>query len=183
MNTSAPLFADQNFDKETEKNLAEIYCRLYALAAEDFTTTADVNNYIRALTECVRAMQQQLSRLFKVVSSHTHNIPPHTHPLVPHTHICAQPGYPSSPTIGPLATLATPLITQMPVESSQIVWTEVQPPQYHNTTGAPPNLNANMITIGPTRVGPLTMNERRAKTPAVLLQPTVLPLVQGMAKI
>lgn len=181
MNTSAPLFSEQDLATETEKNIAELYCRIYALAAEDFTTTADVDTYIKAMSECLRSIQQALTNLFQIVSTHTHNIPPHTHPMEPHFH--STPSGPSGPNIGAFFTLATPLVTEVPMQSQQIRWTEVPTPVYQNTTLTSPNLGANRVVVGPTLVGPLTMNERRAKTPTVLMKPSILPLVKGMTNL
>lgn len=183
MNTSAPLFAENNFEEETERNLAELYCRIYALAAEDFTTTADVDNFIKELTEWMRLLQKQQTTLMRVISTHTHIIPPHTHPMEPHTHVCAAPGQPSSPNVGAFTTMPMQLTTNIPVESQQIVWNDVPSPSYKNTTMVTPNKTGNRVITGPTMVGPLTMNQRRAKTPKALLKPGAVPLIKEMAKI
>lgn len=181
MNTSAPLFADQNLAEETEKNIAELYCRIYALAAEDFTTTADIDKFIKALTEWMRMLQQQMTQQLQLISTHTHNIPPHTHPIEPHTH--PTPQGPSGPNIGANNTMPMQLTTETPMQSQQIKWTDVQAPIYQNTTLVTPNLAANNVIVGPSKVGPLTMNERRAKTPAVLMKPSILPLVKNMTSL
>lgn len=184
MNTSAPLFSDQNLSKDIEKNLAEMYSRMYALAAEDFTTTQDVGVYIRSLTEWMRLLQQQISQLMQVISSHTHVIPPHTHPIPPHVHTIASVGAGvTDPNVIALATLPTPLQTNVPIETSAIRWTEVQPPQYVNTTNTTPNKSGNMVIVGPTMVGPLDYVERRAKVPKALLNTTVAPLLKSLAEV
>lgn len=182
MNTSAPLFTEQNLSKETEKNLAEMYSRMYALAAEDFTTTQDIDTYIKALTEWMRALQQQLTTLSNTLSSHRHQVPPHTHPIEPHTHPSPAGGLTGPNSMG-LITSPTPLETNVPMETGNIRWNEIQPPQYVNTTNAVPNKTGNMVITGPTMVGPFETVERRAKTPQALLQPTVLPLVKNLAKV
>lgn len=182
MNTSAPLFAENLRAEETEKNLAEAYCRLYALAAEDFTSTADVNAYIKALTEWARLVQESLTSQLSILANHTHRVPEHTHPIEPHTHIDSKGG-PTSPNTNALMTQPVPLVTEVPVQSSQIKWTTITPPTYTNTTLTTPNLQANYVITGPTAVGPLTVNLRRAKTPRVLLKPSVLPIIKSMADV
>lgn len=183
MNTSAPLFSEQNLEQEMQQQQDELYCKLYALAAEDFTTVSDVNTYVRSLTECIRLMQQQITTLMQLLSNHTHIIPPHTHPIEPHVHTIASAGAGmTDPNILGLITMPTPLQTNVPVESGSIRWTEVITPNYINTTNATPNMAGNMVTYGPSLKGPLSYGPRRAKTPLSLSKPSVPPIMKDLIK-
>ena len=59
LNTTAPLFADDVLSKDMEKQEAELYSKLYALAAEDFTTIPDILRYIQSNKMVLLAMLKQ----------------------------------------------------------------------------------------------------------------------------
>lgn len=184
MNTSAPLFAEQNLETEINQQLEEMYCRLYALAAEDFTTVADVDRYIKALTQWTRLLQQSLSSVLSIIANHTHVIPPHTHPILPHTHtIASATSGMTDPNAMSLSTQPMQLQTNIPMEQATIKWDEIRAPSYNNSTNTIPNMTGNMVVEGPSLKGPLVFGPRRAKTPMGLAQPTVLPLVKGMVDV
>ena len=179
MDTSSAMYLGQNLGTEMSEQEAELYCRLYSLAAEDFTTLPDVLRYIQGNTECLLAIQKLLKTLMSILSKHTHTVPEHSHPIEPHTHPDPVSGI-TGPNVNALVTFPVPLLTNLPVESSQIMWSDVPTSKYINTTGALPNLEGNMIIIGPTLKGPIRMVKRRTKVPLILANPSVPPLVKEM---
>ena len=182
INTSAPLFVNDRFEITMKRQQAELYTRMYALMAEDFVTNIDVQNYVKLLTQCVTAMQEQLDTLFMIISNHTHNVPPHTHALTPHTHISNAPGSISSPNIAGLNTLPTPLTSSVPTESGSIKWNTITSPEIINTTGVIHNLEGSKVIMGPSLEGPLVTTKRRMKTPEVLnTTKSIPPILEGVA--
>lgn len=179
LNTTAPLFADDVLSKDMERQEAELYSKLYALAAEDFTTIPDILRYIQSNKMVLLAMQKQLTMLFQLISTHAHRIPPHYHPIPPHTH-----PDPTSGTTGPnttgLATTGVSLVTQIPTNSSSIKWNTIKVAEYVNTSNAIPNMAGNTVIIGSSQIGPLRVGKRRAKVPLILASPTVLPILKGL---
>ena len=182
MDTSAAMYLGQDLGGEISQQEAELYCKIYALAAEDFSTIPDVLTYIKSNTECLMSIQNLLKKLMSILSKHTHAIPPHTHALQPHTHPDPVSGI-TGPNIGSLVTMATPLVSDIPAESTQIMWSSMPAAKYINTSGALPNLEGNTVISGPSLKGPMKVTRRRAKVPLVLTQPSVLPLVKGMVKL
>lgn len=180
LNTSAPLYEDNKFEKEIKKQEAELYARLYPIAAEDFVAHPDMKVFVSGTVSCLQSIQKQLTSLFKIISHHTHVIPPHVHNIAPHTHTSTAPGYPTGPNIGAFATLPTPLTTNPPSESGTIIWTDTPNPQFNNTTGATPNMEGNRVIVGTSSVGPLISGKRRMKVDPVLNSVTVLPIVEGL---
>lgn len=180
LNTSAPLYADNRFEKEIKKQEAELYARLYPMAAEDFVAHPDMKTFVSGTISCLQAMQKQLTSLFKIVSQHSHVIPPHIHNITPHTHTTTVPGAPTGPNIGGFTTLPTPLTTNPPTESGTIIWTDTPNPQFTNTTGSVPNMEGNRIIVGPSAVGPLITGKRRMKVDPALNSVTMLPIVKGL---
>lgn len=183
MNTSAPLFEDNRFEKEMKQQEAELYSRLYPMAAEDFVAHPDLQRFTQDTIACINALQKQLTTLFKIISSHTHIIPPHTHPIQPHTHNCSAPGQLSGPNIGAFTTMPMQLVTETPTESGSIIWNSVPQPVFQNSTGATPNMEGNMVTVGPSKVGPLIVGKRRLKDDPAIHNNTVLPIVKGLTKL
>ena len=86
LNTSAPLYEDNKFEKEIKKQEAELYARLYPMAAEDFVAHPDMKVFVSGTVSCLQSIQKQLTSLFKIISHHTHVIPPHVHNMVPHAY-------------------------------------------------------------------------------------------------
>lgn len=180
INTSAPLFAEERHEQEIRKQIAELYSRMYPIAAEDFTTTQDVYQYIKKLEAWNSSVQKALIQLFQVLSTHTHRVPPHTHAIEPHIH--ATPAGPSSPNANALITMPTPLLSEPPVEASQIKWTTIKLPPYVNSTGAPPNLSLNRVIRGPSSHGPLVVTQRRALPPKDLALQPMPPIIKSLKK-
>lgn len=180
LNTTAPLFSDNRFEQEMKQQEAELYARLYPMAAEDFTSFPDVQNFATGVITALTDMQKQLTSLMSILASHTHTVPPHTHPLEPHTHICAPPNYPSGPNLGGFATLPTPLVSDVPVQGGNMNWNVLASPTFSNSTGAIPNMDGNMVTVGPSRVGPLITGPRRLKEDPNLHAITLLPIVKSL---
>lgn len=183
LNTSAPLYADNRFEKEMKKQEAELYARLYPMAAEDFTSHPDVKKFATEVAACFEKMQQQLSNLFNIVSSHTHIVPPHTHPLEPHTHVSNGPGAPTTPNLGSFSTLPMQLTTNPPSESSSLQWASTPNPNFINTTGSIPNMEGNRIIVGPSATGPLITGKRRMKVDPALNAVTFLPIIKGLKSL
>lgn len=182
INTSAPLFVNDQFEVAMKRQQAELYTRMFSLMAEDFVTNTDIQNYVKLLTQCITGMQEQLDTLFMIISNHTHNVPPHTHPIIPHTHISSAPGSPSSPNTVGIVTEATPLQTQTPTESGSIKWNTITSPEIINTTGVIHNLEGSSVIMGPSLEGPLVTSKRRMKTPEVLnTTKTIPPILQGIS--
>lgn len=183
LNTTAPLYADNTFEQEMKKQEAELYARLYPMAAEDFTAHPDVKKFATEVVTCFETIQKQISAFIQIVASHTHTVPPHTHPLEPHTHTTTAPGAPTGPNIGGFTTLPTPLSTDVPVQSGSMSWNDAPSPSFTNTTGSVPNMEGNSITVGPSRVGPMITGKRRLKEDPALHKVTVLPIVKDMMKL
>lgn len=183
LNTSAPLYADNRFEKEMKKQEAELYARLYPMAAEDFVAHPDLKKFVTETLTCFQGLQKQLTTLFRLVSHHTHVVPPHTHQIPPHTHATTAPGAPTGPNMGGNVTLPSPLTTNPPVESGTISWVDVPGPTFINTTGSIPNLEGNRIIIGPSATGPLITGKRRMKVDPALSSVTLLPIVKSLTSI
>ena len=179
INTTAPLFVDDAFSEDMEKQAAELYARLYPIAAEDFTTLPDVLKYIQTNKAVLLGMQKQLTMLFQLISTHVHRIPPHFHAIPPHTHPDPVSGITGPNTLG-LATLTTPLVTQIPTNSGSIKWNTIKIAEYVNTSNALPNMSGNQVVVGESRLGPMRVGKRRAKVPLILASPTILPIVKGL---
>lgn len=175
LNTSAPLFKDENYKVEIERQQAELYSRLYPFAAEDFVNHPDLQAYIKLNLECLNGMQTQLTELYQILSSHTHNIPPHTHAIVPHTHICPSGGGPSSPNTTGMVTQPQALRSDRPIEAASIKWNTITVPIFKNTSGALENLEGNKVIQGPSKVGPTAIYSRRMKTPELLNTTVSIP--------
>lgn len=179
MNVSAPLFSENRFEQEMKQQEAELYSRLYPMAAEDFTSVPDVQQFANSVAICFEKLQAQVSNLFRILSSHTHVVPPHTHPIEPHIHPTSAPGAPTGPNIGAMNTLPITLSTNTPVEGGSITWTSIPTPALSNSTGAIPNIEGNRITIGPSAIGPLITGPRRMKQDPKLLAPSIPPILNG----
>ena len=176
MNTSAPLFAENNYKTEIEKQQAELYSRLYHLAAEDFVSHPDLKNYIEATKASIESLQNQITELMRIISNHTHIVPAHTHPILPHVHNSPESGAPTGPPVGGgLVTQPMQCVTQNPVEAGTIRWNKITFPRFNNTTGAPANMAGNMVAPGPSLVGPLVISKRRLKTPEILNTTVSIP--------
>lgn len=175
INTSAPLFKDENYKAEIERQQAELYSRLYPFAAEDFVNHPDMKEFIRLNVECLTEMQKQLTELYQILSSHTHNVPPHTHAIQSHTHICPSGGGPSSPNVTALVTGPKGLRSDRPIEASSIKWDTISLPVFKNTSGAIENLEGNKVIKGPSKVGPTAVYSRRMKTPELLNTTVSIP--------
>lgn len=183
LNTSAPLFVNQGLERDIKRQEAELYSRLYPIAAEDFSSTADLTQYATDVKECLLSLQRQIKSLMRILSKHTHNVPPHTHTIEPHVHTTSAPGFPTGPNVNGLVSHPTPLVTNVPTETASIYWTNVQSPLYKNTTGVPSNIGMNRVTYGLSKVGPLVKGQRRAKIPSVLLEVGTVPLIEGLSKV
>lgn len=175
MNVSGAIFANDKSRKEISRQEAELYSRLYAMAAEDFPSHPDFKTYTLSVNTCIEALQTQITELMSILASHTHVVPPHTHPIPPHTHISSAPGSPSGPNMGAFMTSPTTVTTNTPVQSASIRWNKVTLPKFKNTTNAKPNMEGNMVITGPTEVGPISVKKRRMKSPEILHTSVSIP--------
>ena len=180
LNTSAPLFSDNTFETEIKKQEAELYSRLYPLAAEDFVAHPDLSIFVQETVACFNSIQSQLTNLMGVISRHTHTVPPHTHTIPPHTHTSAAPGQPTSPNIGGYVTGPTPLSTNPPVESASITWSNSTLPRFNNSTGAITNTAGNKVITGVSKHGPMITGKRRMKDDPALYSQPLLPIIKGL---
>lgn len=163
MNTSAPLFNDENIQTIVDKQKAELYMQIYQYAAEDFFTNQDMQSYHMMLSQYFLSVEMQLSRLMAIIANHTHIIPPHTHPIV-----------------GPAACMPSiPFSSLMPVQAASMVWTQQAKPQLKWTTKVPPNLGMNYVIQGVASEGILSPGLRRALPIPLTLKPTVPPVLKG----
>lgn len=166
MNTSAPLFIDNQQYSIIEKQKAELYMQIYQYAAEDFFTTQDAQGYHIQLSTYFMALEMQLTKLMAMLATHTHLIPPHIHPIA-----------------GPATCLPNvPQPTFPPVQSAGIVWTKLKPPEILYTTGTKPNLVANKVMVGTASEGNMTAGLRRALPIPITLTPTIPPVLSGTLK-
>lgn len=161
MNLNANAFINETQNDYAKKIVAETYMQLYQYAAEDFTTHPDMNRFIMDLTNWMRSVDQRLTNLMNLISTHTHQIPPHTHGVINHS-----------------VTTPMPLTTLVCNTSSAIKWSPITYPIYINTTLTIPNMSGNNITISTASEGGILPQIRRTKPINLTLMPKLSPVLQ-----
>lgn len=157
-NVNASFFTNLTQQNTVDKQKAELYMQIYPYIAEDFLSSKDATTYGNTMQTHILNLQEQLTRLFEIVSNHTHVIEPHVHQgahglTSPQTTLCS--------TIQP---------TQKPI----IKWSMRNPPIPVNSTGAVWNLGGNFVIQGLPSDGMSLAGTRRAK-PLPLTLTIVLP--------
>lgn len=149
MNTSAPFMSDYSQSQIVEKQRAELYMRIYQYAAQDFITTADFRTFMISLDTYLTQVEGQLANIMSAISAHTHIVPPHGN--CPST-VTAPPG-------------------------TSFSWTDINNPEYQNTTLTTPNIGGNYVTLSTGSEGDLTPEMRRFLPLPLTLKPTVPPVL------
>lgn len=161
VNLNSSAFLDQTQNEYAYKLVAEMYMQLYQYAAEDFTTHPDMNRYILDVTAWMRSVDERLTRLMELLSTHTHKIPAHTHGVIGHS-----------------TTTPVPLTTLVPIKSKLIKWSAINYPIYKNTTLTEPNMSGNFITTSSASEGSALPIIRRMKPLPLTLRPKLSPVLQ-----
>lgn len=135
MNSSAPLFTDAGQIQIVAKQRADLYMRLYQYMAEDFVAHSDMQTYTAAVALWMKNVEIELTNLTKNLAIHTHVLPPHVHAYT-------DDGNPAitSPSI-------TPTIVLPPVNASTMVWIDVPPAEFVDTTLTVPNYGGNRVVL------------------------------------
>lgn len=157
-NLNAAFFTNLNQQSIVDKQKAELYMQLYPYIAEDFLSSKDATVYGDVMKLHIMNLQSQLTRLFEILSTHTHVIPPHVHQGAHGT---------TSPQLGPL-------ISQVPIQKPTIVWSMRETPIPINTTGAVWNLAGNFVVPGLPSDG-MAITSNRRSLPLPLTLSVVLP--------
>lgn len=156
-NLNAPYFTNLQQQNIVDKQKAELYMQLYPYAAEDFLSSYDAQTYGNVMKIHIENLQKQLTRLFEVVSNHTHPILPHTHGVINHS-----------------TTTPVELTTLAPNQKPLIKWTTTVVPIPVNKTGSVWNISGNFIAPSLPSDGMAEVAKRRAR-PLELTLEVVLP--------
>lgn len=149
MNTSAPFMTDITQSDIVKKQRAELYMRIYQYAAEDFVSTADFRTYTMLMDNYLNLVEAELTRLMKMIASHTHIVPPHG---------------------------KCPQTTTLPT-TSPISWVDIPNPEYINTTLTTPNIGGNYVSLSVGSEGDSVPELRRFLPIPVTLKPTLPPIM------
>lgn len=156
-NLNAAYFTNMQQQNIVDKQKAELYMQMYPYAAEDFLSSFDAQTYGNNMKMHIENLQQQLSRLFEIVSTHTHNIPPHAH--------------------SSNGAQLVPLFTLIPNQKASIKWMKMEVPVPINKTGAVWNIEGNMITPSLPSDGMALAAKRRAKPLELTLEVVLPPII------
>ena len=159
-NLNAAYFTNMQQQNIVDKQKAELYMQMYPYAAEDFLSSFDAQTYGNNMKLHIDNLQAQLSRLFEIVSNHTHTIPPHAHAVQGHS-----------------IALPVPLITQVPIQKPSIKWMKTEVPIPVNKTGSTWNISGNFIAPSLPSDGMALTAKRRAKPLELTLEVVLPPIV------
>ena len=162
-NLNAPYFTTLQQQDIVDKQKAELYMQLYPYAAEDFLSSYDAQAYGNNMRLHIDNLQKQLSRLFEVISTHTHTMPPHIH-------MVSKEGSPTSPELATLTTL-------VPNQKSLIKWVTTVVPIPVNQTGSVWNIEGNFIMPSLPSDGMAMIANRRAKPLELTLEVVLPPII------
>lgn len=160
-NLNAAYFTNMQQQNIVDKQKAELYMQLYPYAAEDFLSSYDAQTYGNNMKMHIENLQSQLSRLFEILSTHTHPVPPHVH----------QGAH------GVTSPQLSPLITLVPVQKPAIKWIKMATPIPVNQTGSVWNIGGNFITPSLPSDGMALAAKRRAKPLELTLEVVLPPIV------
>lgn len=163
-NLNAAYFKNMQQQNIVDKQKAELYMQLYPYAAEDFLSSFDAQTYGNNMKMHIDNLQAQLSRLFEIVSTHTHTMPPHIH-------MVNKEGAPTSPE------LVQPFTSLIPVQKPSIKWIKTEVPVPVNKTGATWNIEGNFVSPSLPSDGMNLTAKRRAKPLQLTLEVVLPPIV------
>ena len=160
VNLNSAAFLNQTQNDYSKKLMAETYMQIYQYAAEDFPSHPDLSNFIIDLTTWMSSVDERLTNLMSILSTHTHTIPPHVHGVIKHS-----------------VTTPTPLASLPPTNEKAIFWSPIKYPLFINTTGAVPNLTGNSISISSSSEGSALPTVRRTLPVPLTLVPKLSPVL------